>query len=198
MSTELEYTVAQQRRERADAARNRRAILDATRALLAEGGAEAVTMDRVAAAAGVGKGTVFHRFGSRAGLLHAMVAEPAETLRAAIADGPPPLGPGAPAGERLLAFFDAMATMVADNVELMVAAYRSVPPHPRTSEFHATWAEHITKLLTEARPDLDAEAVGHLLFGMLGSDYALAAVREGESERLRAAVRQVVLAVVSP
>ncbi|MFD6396009.1 zinc-binding alcohol dehydrogenase family protein [Nocardia sp. NPDC060249] len=39
--------------ERADAARNRRAILDATAALLAEHGAAGVTMDRVAAAAGV-------------------------------------------------------------------------------------------------------------------------------------------------
>jgi AcrR family transcriptional regulator len=32
-------------------------------------------MEQVAAAAGVGKGTVFHRFGSRMGLMHALMAE---------------------------------------------------------------------------------------------------------------------------
>ena len=41
-------------RERADAARNRAAILRATEELLAERGAEHVSLDAVAAAAGVG------------------------------------------------------------------------------------------------------------------------------------------------
>ncbi|MEV6769001.1 helix-turn-helix domain-containing protein [Nocardia sp. NPDC051030] len=186
---------AEQPKERADAARNRRAILDATRALLDEHGAEAITMDRVAAAAGVGKGTIFHRFGNRAGLLHEMIAAPAETLMAAITTGPPPLGPGAPAGERLLAFFDAMTSIVADNVELMVA-YRTVDPHPRTAEFHATWDAHITALVREARPDLDAEVTGRLLLSGLGSDMASGMVRAGEVERLRTAVRELVESVL--
>ena len=188
--------VVEQRKVRADAARNQRAILDATRALLAEYGAEAVTMDRVAAAAGVGKGTVFHRFGSRAGLLHAMIAEPAETLLVAITDGPPPLGPGAPAPDRLLAFFDAMAAMMADNVELMTAAYRTVAPHPRTAEFHESWYAQIAGLLGEVRPDLDAVAVGRLLLGLTASEYGRDLVRAGEAGRLRAAVRDVVQSVV--
>ncbi|MBF6181017.1 TetR/AcrR family transcriptional regulator [Nocardia otitidiscaviarum] len=185
----------EQRKERADAARNRRAILDATRALLAEHGAEAVTMDRVAAAAGVGKGTIFHRFGSRAGLLYELLAEPAETLMAAIADGPPPLGPGAPAGERLLAFFDAMTVVMAENVEL-TAASAHMPPHPRVAEFHGTWDRHITALLREVRPDIDADSVARLLFSAVGSDVARAMVRNGETDRLRAAVRDMVTAVL--
>lgn len=49
-----------------DALRNRALLLDAARRLVAERGADAVTMDDVAAAAGVGKGTLFRRFGSRA------------------------------------------------------------------------------------------------------------------------------------
>ncbi len=57
----------QPRKERSDAARNRRAILDAADALLAAHGSEHVSIDQIAAAAGVGKGTIFHRFGSRAG-----------------------------------------------------------------------------------------------------------------------------------
>lgn len=173
--------------ERADAARNRRAILDATRALLAEHGAEAITMDRVAAAAGVGKGTIFHRFGNRAGLLHEMVAESALTLMTAVKEGPPPLGPGAPAGERLIAFFDAMARLVIDNLELM-AAYRNEPPHPRTAEFHRFWFDHITALLRAARPDLDAEIVGRLLLDSLAGPTVSDLVRSGETDRVLAAV----------
>ncbi|MGV9612540.1 TetR/AcrR family transcriptional regulator [Nocardia xishanensis] len=182
-------------RERADAARNRRAILDATRKLLAEHGAEGVTMDRVAAVAGVGKGTIFHRFGSRAGLLHELVAEPAVALMEAVSSGPPPLGPGAPAAERLSAYFAAMTDLVIDNVELVVA-YNAVPPHPRREEFHAFWAAHITAMLAEARPDLDAEAVGALLLASLGGELASRMVRAGEADRLRAAMRDLVASVL--
>ena len=46
--------------ERADAARNRRLVLDAARQLFQEN-PSCVTMEAVAAAAGVGKGTVFRR-----------------------------------------------------------------------------------------------------------------------------------------
>ncbi|MCP2298255.1 transcriptional regulator, TetR family [Nocardia amikacinitolerans] len=182
-------------RERADAARNRRAILDATRTLLAEHGAEGVTMDRVAAAAGVGKGTIFHRFGSRAGLLHELVAEPAVALMEAVSSGPPPLGPGAPAAERVLAFFAAMTDLVIDNIELVVA-YNAVPPHPRREEFHAFWAAHITAMLREARPDLDAEVVGALLLAPLGGELASRMVRAGEADRLRTAVHDLVASVL--
>ncbi|UGT56506.1 TetR/AcrR family transcriptional regulator [Nocardia asteroides] len=181
--------------ERADAARNRRAILDATAALLAEHGAAGVTMDRVAAAAGVGKGTIFHRFGSRAGLLYELVAEGAIALMAAVSDGPPPLGPGAPATDRLLAFFDAMTRMVTDDVEL-IAAYQAMPPHPRSAEFHAFWAEHVTTLLREVRPDVDAETVGALLLSTLGGELAQQLARAGEVERLRAGVRELVRSVL--
>lgn len=182
--------------ERADAARNRRAILEATAALLAEHGAAGVTMDRVAAAAGVGKGTIFHRFGSRAGLLYELVAEGAAEMMAAVKSGPPPLGPGAPATDRLLAFFDAMTTMVTADVEL-IAAYKAMPPHPRSAEFHAFWAEHIAGLLREVRPEIDAETVGALLLSIIGGELAQQMARAGEVDRLRAGVRELVHSVLS-
>ncbi|MEV6137512.1 helix-turn-helix domain-containing protein [Nocardia sp. NPDC051990] len=182
-------------RERADAARNREAILAATAALLAEHGADALTMDRVAAAAGVGKGTIFHRFGNRAGLLHEMIAESTFALMDAVRSGPPPLGPGAPAGERLLAFFDAFLRMMTDNIEVTVA-YMQGPPHPRAAEIHEFWDAHITALLREARPDLDAEVVGRLLLGTLGGEQVSRLARAGEIERLLAAVRQLVQSVL--
>ncbi|MTE15018.1 TetR/AcrR family transcriptional regulator [Nocardia aurantiaca] len=183
-------------KERADAARNRQAILEATRKLLAEEGADAATMERIAAAAGVAKGTLFHRFGNRAGLLYELIAEGAVNLREAVTSGPPPLGPGAPAGERLLAYFDAMTRLVADDIELSVA-YQALPPHPRREEFHAFWAAHIAALLREARPDLDADVVGGLLLAPLGGELVPYLVRAGQKDRLLEGVRQLVRSVLN-
>jgi AcrR family transcriptional regulator len=90
--------------ERRDAARNREALLVAARGLIDHCGIEALTMDAVAARAGVGKGTVFRRFGSREGLMAALLNFSETEWQAAVISGPPPLGPGAPPMERLLAF----------------------------------------------------------------------------------------------
>ena len=59
--------------ERADAARNRQKILCSARRLIEERGLENVSMDDIAADAGVGKGTLFRRFGDRASLAHALL-----------------------------------------------------------------------------------------------------------------------------
>src|SRR4051794_38127592 len=90
--------------ERGDAARNRTLLLDAARRLIAERGADSVTPDDIAAAAGVGKGTLFRRFGSRAGMMIVLLDEDEKIQQQAFMFGPPPLGPGAPPLERLLAY----------------------------------------------------------------------------------------------
>ena len=185
--------------ERADAARNRRAILEAAAKLLAEHRADSVSIEQIAAAAGVGKGTVFHRFGNRAGLLHELVMSRAETLRQAVISGEPPLGPGAPAHERLLAFFAAWADLAIDNFELY-AAYSTTAPDPRAEDFHAFWYRHIAQLLRELRPDIvDAELQAQLLFmGTFASPVSLQLFRAGQGDRLKAAVLDIVEAVAAP
>ena len=55
-------------------------------------------------AAGVGKGTVFRRFGSRAGLMMVLLDEDERAMQHAVLFGPPPLGPDAAPLQRLLAF----------------------------------------------------------------------------------------------
>lgn len=90
--------------ERADAARNRELLLVAARDLVASCGAAAVTMEAVAERAGVGKGTVFRRFGSREGLMAALLDFSERAWQDAVMRGPAPLGPGAPPRDRLLAF----------------------------------------------------------------------------------------------
>jgi AcrR family transcriptional regulator len=96
--------LGQEPRERSDAARNRVALLEAAKGLVDHCGVESVTMEAVAETAGVGKGTVFRRFGSRAGLMAALLDQTESDWQAAVIGGPPPLGPGAPPRDRLLAF----------------------------------------------------------------------------------------------
>src|SRR5919198_5439669 len=109
-----------ERRRRADAVRNAERVLSAARRLFAERGVADVTMSDVAEAAGVAKGTVFHRFGDRSGLARALVDDRERGLQEQIVRGPPPLGPGAPPRERLLAFLAALAELTVENRALLV------------------------------------------------------------------------------
>ncbi len=192
-------TVDDARPERADAARNRRAILDAAGTLLAERGANNASIEEIAAAAGVGKGTVFHRFGSRVGLLRALVMERAESLRTAVTSGEPALGPGGPARARLLAFFAAWAEFSIENFELYAAYSTGIDDDPRAEEFHAFWCGHIAALLGEIRPGIvDADVQARLLFfGIFASPASFQLFRAGEGNRLKTAALAIVDAVAS-
>jgi AcrR family transcriptional regulator len=137
------------RRERADAARNREALLDAARRLLREAGPEALTMDAVACAAGVGKGTLFRRFGDRASLFHALIDDRERGFQEAFIRGPAPLGPGAPAHERLIAFGHAMFDLIADHGALLVASAARVPGLRYGHPVYSAYRTHLMALLTE-------------------------------------------------
>jgi AcrR family transcriptional regulator len=94
-------------RERADAARNRVRVLTAAERLFSLHGVAAVTMDDVAAAAGVGKGTLYRRFGDKGGLAVALLDSREQALQQQILTGQPALGPGAPPAARLASFIEA-------------------------------------------------------------------------------------------
>ncbi|NYE35013.1 AcrR family transcriptional regulator [Nocardioides cavernae] len=108
--------------ERADAARNRQAILAAALHLVETRGVACVTMDTVASEAGVGKGTLFRRFESREGLMAAVLNESETAWQASVISGPPPLGPGAPAMERLHAFGHSRLRANLVHADLIAAA----------------------------------------------------------------------------
>ncbi|WP_435742618.1 TetR/AcrR family transcriptional regulator [Nocardioides sp. SYSU DS0663] len=132
--------------ERRDAARNREALLAAAEELVAASGADAVTMDAVAARAGVGKGTVFRRFESREGLMGALLDRSESAWQAAVISGPPPLGPGAPPMDRLLAFGRSRLETTLLHTELIRAAGRA------GTRSYAAWsftAMHVRYLLGE-------------------------------------------------
>src|SRR5690349_25097027 len=94
---------------REDAIRNRRKVLAAADRLVRRRGAEALTIAEVAAAAGVGNGTVIRRFGDKAGLLASLLGEHERRLQEEIIRGRPPLGPGAPPLERIEEFLARLA-----------------------------------------------------------------------------------------
>lgn len=199
-----EDSMAQGRRERADAARNRRAILLATEELLAQHRPEQISMEQVAAAAGVGKGTVFHRFGSRMGLMRALMEERALALSEAVTTGPPPLGPGAAPRERLLAFLDGVVDVVSRNKGLLAAlghaATTTHKPEENRQNAHPvyqSWHSHVSTLIAQDRPDLDAELLAHMLLGTLHSDPVLRLLEQGGGPRLADALRTLTAAVLN-
>lgn len=85
-------TTTEKAPQRADARRNRRRVLDAARLLFAERGLD-VPMDEIAAAAGVGVGTVYRHFPNKEELLSALVdyrfSILAEAAREALEDPDP-------------------------------------------------------------------------------------------------------------
>ncbi|WP_262505440.1 TetR/AcrR family transcriptional regulator [Streptomyces sp. TRM68367] len=151
---------------RADAARNRAKLLDAAARLVAEHGAAGVTMEAVAAAANVGKGTVFRRFGDRTGLLTALLDHSERKFQAAFLGGPPPLGPGAPPVERLRAFGCAMLRRAGDELELQLAAEPDAGRR-HTSAPRRFQRGHVAMLLRQAVPDADSDLLAHTLMGYL-------------------------------
>src|SRR4051794_8967376 len=77
---------------RADAARNRQAIVDAARAVFAEQGLDA-SLDEIAKKAGTGNATLYRRFPTRSDLVVAVFAdrmvEHRDAVHAALADPDP-------------------------------------------------------------------------------------------------------------
>ncbi|WP_263252914.1 TetR/AcrR family transcriptional regulator [Saccharopolyspora rosea] len=174
------------KQERADAVRNRRAVLHAAERLLAKHGGDHVSLDAVAAEAGVGKGTVFRRFGSRAGLIRELLQERSRALRENVTDGPPPLGPGAPPRERLLAFLGELTDIAEQNAALLSAHEAACADHKHEDPSYRFWAQHIANLITADRPDLDADFLSHAILAIFDADLIRHMRTRGEGTFTRA------------
>lgn len=167
----FQLPVAGTPRERADAVRNRAAIMCAAARLCEEQGVDAVSMDAIAAAAGVGKGTLFRRFGDRAGLLRALIEETEIRFQDELIRGLPPLGPGAPAADRLRAFGDAYVDFIHDHLALLVSMEATVRLS-QTAGPYGFYRMHLAMLLREAVPDLDPEYHADVLLAALSPKLA--------------------------
>ena len=171
-------------RERADAARNRRRILAAAAELVAERGIDRVSMDDVARAACVGTGTLYRRFGDRAGLALALLDDHTRAFQDALIAGPAPLGPGVPAAERLHAFGDGYLDLLERHADILAEAIPTARGPQGPEQLYTT---HLVILLREAAPDLDAEYTARAMLAMLHPAHHLYARRalEWPLERLR-------------
>lgn len=185
-----------QRAERADALRNRRAVLRATEQLLNEGGGDHVSLDRVAALAGVGKGTVFRRFGNRAGLLQALLEERSRELRDAIRNGPPPLGPGAPTPERLLAFLDGLGAIAEGNAALLSAHEQACAEDRYSDPSYQLWHSHLSALFADQRPDLDAHFLAHAVLAVFDGSLIREMTPPDDPRRFTRSVQQMAMALL--
>jgi len=157
--------------ERADAARNRLRILDAAERLFAERGPQNVSMDEVARAAGVGKGTLFRRFGDRASLARSVLSSHEAAFQEAIIRGAPPLGPGAPAAERLVAFGRGMLGLVDAHRELLLAAETGARCGRYRAGPYVSYRLYVGSLLREAAPELDPDYTSDALLAGLGAEF---------------------------
>lgn len=178
--------------ERVDAARNRERILCAARRLFDERGAGCVSMEEIAEAASVGKGTLFRRFGSRAALAAAVLSERERAFQEALIRGEPPLGPGAPPLERLIAFGQALLDTLEHHWELLLAA--ETGPERFTHPAYRMQRLHVALLLAQADPQCDSELLADTLLAALGAELFihLRHVRGVSLERLKESWSQLV------
>jgi AcrR family transcriptional regulator len=153
--------------ERADAARNRARILQAAARLFSEKDGRELTMEQIAHAAGVGKATLYRRYPDVPSIAVALLDEHERYLQERLLRGEPPLGPGAPPGERLAAFYRAMVALLERHGHLALAAETGRRRY-RTGAYGA-WAMHVRGLLSEARLD-DHPALVDALLAPLAPD----------------------------
>jgi AcrR family transcriptional regulator len=153
--------------QRAAASKNEQAIIAAATELFARRGVASVDVREIAEQAGVGVGTVYRRFGDKAALLAAVIGGQERELQDMILRGAPPLGPGAPADERLIAFLRALCRLTEANVEIAAASEAAAPgARYRIGAYHA-WHLHVTVLLADIDPSLDADWWADLLLAPL-------------------------------
>src|SRR5262249_21762698 len=112
--------------------------------------ADKITMDGLAERAGLGKGTVFRRFGTRAGIFQALLDDDEREFQDRVLSGPPPLGPGAAPLDRLIAYGQARIDFLAGHGEIARAALDGHQPAPAGSQTPMSRV-HIRYLLQEMR-----------------------------------------------
>jgi AcrR family transcriptional regulator len=145
---------------RVDAVRNHNVILEVAGDLFCQHG-PGVSMDSIASAACVGKGTLFRRFGDRDGLIQAVVSERTEAwwqgARARAVDE------SLPARERALRLVDEMFDLIVLKLRPLMAvveksACAGAPP---------PGVEQLAALIVEVRPDADGDFLARVIIGSM-------------------------------
>ncbi|MET9409746.1 TetR/AcrR family transcriptional regulator [Streptomyces sp. NPDC002935] len=197
----MELTAPDDAPLRADAARNRARLLEAAARLVEEQGVAKLTMEGVAIAAAVGKGTVFRRFGDRTGLLMALLDHTEQRFQAAFISGSAPLGPGASPVERLHAFGSHALRQTSEQLDLYLAAEPDASRRFTSAPYRVRFM-HVCMLLRQASSGsgTDIELVAQTLMGYLDPALIghLTRQRAMPPERLESGWRDLVDRTVGP
>jgi AcrR family transcriptional regulator len=152
-------------------------------------------MDAIAAEAGVGKGTLFRRFGDKSGLAVALLDARERDLQERILSGPPPLGPGAGPRDRLAAFAHAYLDHLFEHLDLVRMSETASPGARYRIGAYRFWHRHTAILLAEARPGVDADVLAHALLASVAAEVAGVLRTEYGEDRARAGIAALVKAV---
>ncbi|MGW0732548.1 TetR/AcrR family transcriptional regulator [Streptomyces sp. NPDC002851] len=182
--------------ERADAARNRAKVLDAARHLFAEKDPRTVTMEDIARAAGVGRGTLYRRYPDTASIATALLDEHERALQEQLMQGPPPLGPGAPPAERLAAFYAAMTDLLDQHIDLALAT--ETGPARYTTGAYGFWRLHVLALLRDARVPGPEPLCDVLLAPLAPEVFAHQRQRGMDPADIKAALTRLAQSVLTP
>jgi AcrR family transcriptional regulator len=167
---------ASSRRERSDAAENRRKLLVAAKRLFATRGVDQTSMCEVARTAGVGQGTLYRHFAHKGTLCQALIRDDLDAFMLRV-DATIDL-PGTPASPllRLDALIVDQIRLVEQHLPLLAAieaAGLSQPPRFFQSPWYVWLRGHLIRLLTaasqngETRSDLDAEFTSDAIMAVL-------------------------------
>lgn len=185
--------------ERCDAARNRERVLAAAHRLFETSGVDGVSMDDVAREAGVGKGTLYRRFGDKAGLAMAVLSEQERDFQEKVLRGDPPLGPGAPPAERLAAFLETLTDLLEANLDLLLMAETAAPGGRYRTRVYESHRLHVAVLLRQAHDGRDPGVMPDLILAPIAADLYrhLRRDRGVPKEEIDAELRKLVTRVLS-
>ncbi|MEU8337234.1 TetR/AcrR family transcriptional regulator [Micromonospora tulbaghiae] len=178
---------------RADAARNREAVLTAADRLFeAATDPDRISMDDVAAAAGVGKGTLFRHFGDRSGLIRALYTARGEQLQASLAASLPGDSPA----DRALHLLRELVRFKQANRVLTLALENAGGGSPYRTESYEDWHATLTAVVSEARGPESADYLAHALLAAVRSDL-VEHLRDWSDERWEAGLTALTRSVLA-
>lgn len=180
--------------ERADAARNRAKILAAAAELFTTRDPRTVTMDDIAKAAGVGRGTLYRRYPDTGAIAVALLDKHERVIQEQLLGGAPPLGPGAPPAERLAAFYAVMVELLDAHADLVLGA-ESGGARFATGAY-GFWAAHVRALLVESGVTQPDSLVDVLLAPLAAEVYRQQRERGLSSAQITAALTGLAHAVI--
>lgn len=159
---ETDLIIHDPRPTRADALKNRELLLETAQRLFAEKGVDAVSMSEIAAAAGVGKGTLYRNFADKAALCQELLDTDMRAFQTKVLGrlraNPEPCNNLKWFLEETLSYVLCHLSILTDEV-LAGTAF----DHPA----HLWWRQTIRGLIAQIQPSIDYDYAADILYVML-------------------------------